>query len=701
MPPDDQPGAVGHTHGHRPKPVCLILPSYHMYSHLYRPPSASDSTREPPIYLRLNLSTSESLFLTRRASEQSHRPGEAPLDPMQIVAADAQWESTIIDNIHDLKNLLATDNPHAVNTKIEVHFTEHTGVVGQPAVEVDPRFWEYNKGDTVAGYVLIENLSDEPVPFDMFYLLFEGLLVVNGAQHNFLQMFDFSASSNPANINRFATNWYYCAECGGDDAVDPVDGSHLSFPSLNLLKGVVYKRFFSFKIPEYLLESTCSHQLPGHTCVPPLMRGQARIVGGDLRDFSFPETSVTYGVMARFIGRKSHYNVDLGWLALCSRPTVVDSDGDEYIILQEQTLEIRVIQREPDFNPDQVRVGSLFNKSLYENLHARANEAIDQGKQLLSMETTAEPLETQKLRQLYVAPEGTNEKTPGPRVYSVTRTVVRKLLIHGTAKGKLTLLLPYHTQLLHYIHPLKFRALAEQDQPHLKGRRWQVQLPVTLTWDGPRPPLLYLFFIEFVVHTFQLDVRHRIPLEFHHDFIHNQARNHSHPRATALEGVDELKGMVDDTRDLLKEIDSLLKQAEPGTYRVEKRLVDDLKGISMLKVKANHLVIPKLRSTNGEKLNHRYINNQEWVRQPDGTYSKTFDVDVDLDSMQLKGYPLSDVRACDRFTLVPSFQSCHLGRMYHLRVTAGLLTGEYIHLKLPVNVAKLWAENIAQNEEME
>ena len=135
----------------------------------------------------------------------------------------------------------------------------------------------------INGFVLITNESNEPIPFDMFYVLFEGnLTVANTLDVNdrkpskverFLQMFDFSASWNHAYINRLITEYANAYEC--PLITDSYDDTKMGFSNRKLLPGVTYKRFFTFKIPENLLDSECGHSLLNHTQIPPSL-GKSR-----------------------------------------------------------------------------------------------------------------------------------------------------------------------------------------------------------------------------------------------------------------------------------------------------------------------------------------------------------------------------------------------------------------------------------------
>lgn len=130
-------------------------------------------------------------------------------DRPNVVANEnlSRWRQTMLDNIHRLENLLQTTNPHAQAISMEVHFTRDLCELGKEPIIIDPSVFEYNKGDFLNGYITIENKLNKPIPFDMFYVVFEGTVRIKGNSgetkvDNFLTMFDFSASFNAAQINR-------------------------------------------------------------------------------------------------------------------------------------------------------------------------------------------------------------------------------------------------------------------------------------------------------------------------------------------------------------------------------------------------------------------------------------------------------------------------------------------------------------------
>ena len=86
---------------------------------------------------------------------------------------------------------------------------------------------------------------------------------------------------------------------------------------------------FTFRIPNNLLDSECNdHALSKHVELPPTM-GLSRWETAHfperainkIKDFTLLNTSVSYGVMARFIGRKSTWEVDFGKIDTPSNST--------------------------------------------------------------------------------------------------------------------------------------------------------------------------------------------------------------------------------------------------------------------------------------------------------------------------------------------------------------------------------------------
>ena len=85
--------------------------------------------------------------------------------------------------------------------------------------------------------------------------------------------------------------------------------------------------------------------------------------------------------MARFIGRKSTWEVDFGKIDTPSNSTrIVNSQGDEYIILKELTNYFRVVKKTPIPTDNERLMKLLENKLMYNNFILRIKEKLMQAK---------------------------------------------------------------------------------------------------------------------------------------------------------------------------------------------------------------------------------------------------------------------------------------------------------------------------------
>ena len=134
--------------------------------------------------------------------------------------------STILDNVHKLTNLTYFNKEVSNAVKISIQFTKEVGELGKEPILIDSRaYMSIKQGDLINGFVLITNESNEPIPFDMFYVLFEGNLTVAntldvkliGSHRRKLKdsckCLIFSASWNHAYINRLITEYANAYEC--------------------------------------------------------------------------------------------------------------------------------------------------------------------------------------------------------------------------------------------------------------------------------------------------------------------------------------------------------------------------------------------------------------------------------------------------------------------------------------------------------
>ncbi|GME81586.1 unnamed protein product [Ambrosiozyma monospora] len=189
----------------------------------------------------------------------------------------------------------------------------------------------YKPGDIVTGYTLIENISKDPIPFEMFLVSLEGTATTNpnskGADANkitrnsFLKMYDLCACHHYGTIDVGPT----ADRCG---EVCPETGAEYGLSDDKILKpGKKYKKLFMFKIPTALLDTACEHQSPEHLGLPSSFGvdaesfngesgriqinknfgyGHLGLVGSPIRtnDLSAYGQSISYSINVRMIGRQ-------------------------------------------------------------------------------------------------------------------------------------------------------------------------------------------------------------------------------------------------------------------------------------------------------------------------------------------------------------------------------------------------------------
>ncbi|GMM48226.1 ubiquitin-ubiquitin ligase [Pichia kluyveri] len=185
---------------------------------------------------------------------------------------------------------------------------------------------QYRPGDIVCGYVLIQNKSNEPIPFEMQLLSLEGELLVPHPTNpdeiikkKFLKTYDLSACFH-----------YGCIDLQGvsfDKTKDDVDNTQIGFGNdRTIMPNIVHKKMFAFKLPNYLLDTSCFDQLPNHLKLPPsfgvdrtafngygksikvnplLGYGRLDRYGSPIRsmDFANEGQAISYSIKCQFIGR--------------------------------------------------------------------------------------------------------------------------------------------------------------------------------------------------------------------------------------------------------------------------------------------------------------------------------------------------------------------------------------------------------------
>ena len=723
--------------------IRTILPSYSMFTstigmnvNVPEDNYQRYTDAEPPSYNQEDLNTVESSSVSvSQASSALHNMSlgssrTSTNDSLQVIdengsfiVADENtwhWRETILDNVHRLPNLTFQSHKISEAVKLEVHFTKDVCELGKKPELIDPYIYEYKQGDLLNGYILIKNTSEKPIPFEMFYLLFEGnFMVANPLDakdkvpvkiRKFLEMFDFSGSWNEGNISRLATEEMNPHACL--NIIDPIDGSALCFKKEKIIfPGITYKRFFTFRIPNNLLDSECNdHALSKHVELPPTM-GLSRWETAHfperainkIKDFTLLNTSVSYGVMARFIGRKSTWEVDFGKIDTPSNSTrIVNSQGDEYIILKELTNYFRVVKKTPIPTDNERLMKLLENKLMYNNFILRIKEKIDAGKRLIESiessnftgsidigkELTQTELELAKCKQFYKPDSIRDTKLNPNRIehYETFLPLVRKSLTGNKPLGTLRVSTPKKEFCVSYIPPLRFR---QQSIENLVSS-WKFEIPVdmsiaysSLNTKPSQLPNIVDVKAELAVLTIRSDSK-PIPIEFNHDLIFNKQCN-----GQFIDSDNFNENIIKPFRKYSTDLYKIYKKLGSENFKIEQSLVDDLKSICKLEHKTFNLRVKDIM-IDGKPGKPSSKGVTQWSIDENGAKS-SFTVGINLENLELKGDTNSNKskKSYDNFTLVPDFQSCFMCRLYHVKLTMALSNDRYVNIKVPVRVQKV------------
>lgn len=751
------PALTGPTQAQQ-DPIWSILPSYYMYTNTINKSSTITDADllDPPNYEDSSSSLADSTSGSNSESADRLRLNTnltAPtqtLAPNTITSGDSSdriiadettnyWRETLLDNMHKLRNLTDTHNEKSQAVSISIKFTKECGEPGVEPTFVDPLLYEYKQGDFINGYALIHNDLDYDIPFEMFYLVFEGNFVVLETKAHatirtpvkikkFLEMFDFSASWNEAHIDRLLTDFQNTFEC--PDLRDALDGSSLAFRERVIGAGKTYKRFFTFKIPENLLDTECrDHNLLKHTELPPTFGSvdgtRARETSTEVKDFLFPDTNLNYAIVARFIGRASKYNLasndvkDLG-----IRPLMFNSKGDEFIIFKEACNSIRILQQCKKTDTSTMIMHANQISVMYSNFLGRLQEKVDIGNELLNAMQKENDVDTIKLaeklstsslsdivkyRQLYDQSVHCNmgdikkEKRP-PLVPTIAKYEMvvpflskKSLLKSPKAQGTIKFSFPKAEYKLTYIPPLRFRNNEAVDESS-----WRVKVPIEFSFlkssigpaaDGKFPDIKHIE-TDLVALTLK-STEYAIPLEMDHSLLFRNVVSTDTTNNPYVDSDNFTHVVKKPLQKIANELYNLFKALGTEVFRVEKSLIDDLKSFCNIDAKYMNLKVEDAKmvnSTTQKAISIKEINSMKWEPSSSNEVCKKFDLCLNLASARMKatsGMSASPAyRFYNDFTLVPSFQSCHIARFYYIKVMIVISNGEVVRMKMPVKIGK-------------
>lgn len=618
-----------------------ILPSYDFFVNQFmesnEPPhyddgpssvllSTSSSVQRTPVdSLSLNTGTITSSLLGVNTTTPSSDSGRITVDE----TSNQPWRETILDHVDYLNNMTTTDNQFTKHLKIKCFFTKELVEDDVKPEIIEPK--AYKQGDSINGFITIENTLDRDIRFNLFYVLLEGIISLKDGKSTrnikFLEMFDIIGSYHDGNVSRLVSEYTPSHTC--PFAVDN-EGYVNVFSGRIIRAHNKYKRFFSFKIPNQLLDQQCNHNLPTHLNVIPN--------AGDIKDFTPMGDLIKYQVSTIFIGKAKHYDFNPSQ----KNAKIFNKKGDEFVILKDTHHPIQVLPNSQPIDPVyQTLVNDNFNKRIEEMIKIMEKFALIEienvAPEIVSeiIENVSQQIQNDqgnKLAQLYYPPDN-------KPVSKDLELVCKSGSILKTGETKLVT--PFTT------FNLKIP---------LKGK-FSIPFNLSSTLASTK---IKNFRVELSCVTYRSLTT--IPVEISHDLLFKN----NNCNVVPFNDMDNFKHNITNFYvDKFNKIKDLSKKTNIENFKFEKSLVRDLRAAAQIQDKTINLLFKE----------PKFIQNGEPVKMPK---MGEFEVEVDFKN-------LVELGGTQDFHLGPSFQSCYIGRIYYLRIWIGLSNGDFC-FKLPVVV---------------
>lgn len=764
-----------------------ILPSYQMYRSTITKnltPSIEDLRTQPPSYEAtpdLSSSQMHEYFASVPAS-----PALGPTPMFDNVSNDNNEESnqsgitdeTILENAHKLKRLTSTNKEISKQLEVKIYLTKHIGKVGEPYTKVDPLTLELKQGDYIYGFVLITNKTKNVLPFDMFSVQLEGCATFGKTTNStlveqpthidrFLTMFDFNALWNDAFLDRLVTE--HNDPTRPESIFDSFDNTYYHLDHRKIFQpGITYKKYFTFKIPEKLLESSCEDLLIKHLQIPPTLgvsknemistlrhkwieQGEKDIDHSSLKkykyasltnDFALSDTSISYCISARIIGRASGYQQFFGTIGGVHS---IDDTNDEYVVANEDYKYLRLIPvSKPIFELNRSMIHQEA-RLLYTNMVDKIKEKIILGKDIMAarlQQNSLQPVSSAgSLRAIsstssLLPPAAFSDLRPtsseggipsgniSPPALTPTRSTsdftkmqqsyyskvnqrnvhvlnrdtyevffpVKKKSVFGGSKmlGLVAFATPKKEYFANYVPLPQFQPKTGKVSPTT------LQIPIDLTFmhgdDKPVHSSSLPDFKSLSVELIALTIKSKnipIPVVIHPEMMFdNKTKNNG----SSNDNFDILtiKRFQKYAVELLK----ILKEVGSEPIDIDRELVQDIKCLASLTTRYVHMKVKNVGITcNGTS--YESVSTVPWQKEVLNStepasgkklttvkYNKNLMLSVNLGNAVMKPTNLAD------FCLVPDFQTCLLARLYYLKIDLKFHTSEKVSLRVPIVLQK-------------
>lgn len=767
--------------------IVNILPSYQMYQSTISKnltPTTEDPRTEPPRYeptpqlsqvltpMLLPVTTSNSVasdtdyFQGINIEEEpdvllSRRPMElAPID--DTVDGFTRWEDTILANLHKLKRLPSINKEILRLLMVQIHLTEEIGKVGVPPTVLDPLHLELQQGDYVNGYVTVTNTTDKQIPFDMFSVVLEGAVTFGNTQKftilpptrmvKFLNMFDFNASWNDGCLDRLPTENNNPHFVQGN-RIDPVDGLQTLLDYRKVFEpGVTYKKFFTFRLPEKLLDLSCEHGFIKHLQLPPtlgvskneiisslrqkwklsesgtttpttetpppivkpehhqffksmdhfkqddvLHENRSRLKTTHPNDFSFTDASISYSISARIIGKAIEYE-DL--FVRNPFPHLIASE-DEYVVANEDNCYLRAIFTTHLMLELNRLMINEEARLVYTNLVNKINEKLIRGRELSNM------TQEDRTPALSNALVPTSSATELAKMQQSYYTKIRHLELphRETRDNTYEVFLPYKKK--HILGASKVVGLTTLATPRTEYHAHYVAPDNFALPDDPPADtrivipfeLVFLYseksshpppdFRKVLVELVALTIRSKeLPIPV--VFHHDMLFENKSRGADNFDSVT-----IKRFQNHAVELSKLLKELGADALDVDRETLLDIKALANLGSKYDYLKVqgptistPHLATTQPSLGHIPWATESIKSTTSHGKIEETVRYTKKFDLHVDVANTIIASTGTRDFCLVPDFQYCLLARLYYLKVAVKCPNGDKLTMKVPLILQK-------------
>ncbi|CAH2355099.1 hypothetical protein CLIB1423_21S01794 [[Candida] railenensis] len=675
-----------------------ILPSYQMHQAILSnpPPNPNQVTQELPAYGEVNSPGSHGIVQSMGQEYVGARYGSSHEDLVGTsgetsCSSNSCFSSSYRSNserssMYAWSPATEIHNPHdsALNHQLEplssrfpsdsisiaVYLTAEACIPGKSPKFLSPEVSNYyTTGDDIHGFVLCENLTSTDLPFSMFHVLLEGNIIRADSMYkttktkphkviNFLQSVDLSASFN------------YSVEEGLK--FDPIDNTQLFFSRGRILEpGVRYKRYFSFKVPQKLIDYHSKEDgLIMQTQLPPSLDPES------FETLSFNDNKIEYSIIAKLVGQEVHQN-NFFTFKDCSR---------NVIIIPQTTKEA--------MNPYHREEA----KAITNSIKAEAEYFIKLGKQIRKLmpieESSKGKLQNGIDRTSFPNSQGNNVTEFMQSPNHLSKLPIRTKKLFGGTSNELGLLDVFVSTIhkeVKFIAPIGLRK-TEILQKDLDS--WKINIPVSLRYlpnsDGKFPEITNISAsLECVTYV---NDKFKLPIEIDFDYLFNNETGEELP--TIL--IKTFKRLNYDLCEQLREVHNR------QDFSVVASLLEDLRAISTIKTKKSTLSIGDITIDSSSKLNSKSLpwkedreelpsstENTEYFNEPRrNSKRKDININIDLASAFLRDSmsDASTLRSFDTYNIVPSFQNCFIGRMYCLKLALEFPQGIATTTRIPITI---------------